>query len=75
MESQETNNKINNQKTGCTVYLRDGISQNIPNINFNDLMKSILSGSKNGWIEVSGRALIRVKDIIEVYNEEQDNEQ
>lgn len=64
-----------NHKTGCTVYLRGGISQNIPNINFNDLMKSILSGSENGWIEVSGRALIRVKDIIEVYNEEQNNEQ
>lgn len=63
-----------NHKTGCTIYLRGGISHNISNINFNDLMKSILSGSENGWIEVPGRALICVKDIIEVYNEEQDND-
>ena len=65
MKNQETNNS-SNQKAGCTFYLKNGISQFVPDASLKELMDKINDGSDSDWVAYGNSLLLRVDQIVEV---------
>lgn len=76
MENQETNNKDNNQESGCTFFLKNGTTQFVPGASLKVLRDILNEDAGFIWLAYGNKLLIRVDQIVEVIdNNPEDREE
>ena len=75
MESQETNNKSNNQKAGCTIFFKNRTTQFVPNASLKELVDKLNNYADSKWLAYGNSLLIRVDQIVEIIDNNPEEEQ
>ena len=65
MKNQKTNND-SNQKAGCTLYFKNGISQFLPGVRLKEIMDKLSNYADSNWLAFGNSLLIQVDQIVEV---------
>lgn len=75
MKNQETNNKDNSQKAGCTFFFKNGTSQFVPGASLKVLRDILKEDAGFIWLACNNSTLIRVDQIVEVIGTNPEDEE